>query len=292
MTEISGYIATNPLLFYIISAILGLLIGSFLNVVIYRLPKMMESEWRLQCHEFLETAVQEPPKHPFNLVKPDSTCPKCGHAISALENIPVLSYLMLGGKCKSCKTPISKRYPMVEILSATLTVIIAYHFGYSYQALFAMFLTWALIALTFIDIDKQLLPDSITLPFLWIGLILNSNHLFTDIHSSLYGAVLGYMVLWIIYQLFKLATGKEGMGYGDFKLLALFGAWFGYQLLPLIILLSAGVGTVITLIMIALGKQQQQQTIPFGPYLAMAGWIAMLWGEIITNAYLHWANVI
>ncbi len=292
MSEISLYIAANALLFCIIAAIFGLIIGSFLNVVIYRLPKMMENEWRAQCHEFLEIEENNLQAQSFNLIKPDSTCPHCGHAITAMENIPVLSYLFLGGKCSQCHTPISKRYPLVELLSAILTVVIASHYGYSYQALFAMVLTWALIALTFIDIDKQLLPDSITLPFIWIGLILNSNGLFTDIHSSLFGAVTGYLVLWIIYQLFKLATGKEGMGYGDFKLLALFGAWFGYQSLPLIIILSAGVGTIITLMMIALGKQQQQQTIPFGPYLAMAGWIAMLWGDTITTAYLRWANVI
>ena len=293
MTGISSYIAQNTFLLLTITALFGLIVGSFLNVVIYRLPIMMKNEWTEQCHDFLDARPEKNNTiEKFNLAEPDSTCPHCGHKITAFENIPLLSYLFLRGKCSNCKNAISLRYPMIELLTAVLSIVVVSHFGYSYQALFALILTWALIALTFIDIDEQLLPDSITLPFLWLGLLLSISSLFTDMQSSIIGAAAGYLSLWSVYQIFKLVTGKEGMGFGDFKLLGLFGAWFGYQALPLIILLSACVGTVFAVGLIIFKGHNRENPIPFGPYLAMAGWIAMIWGNQITTAYLTWANVI
>ncbi len=291
MLSISYLLTANPWLLYSIVFILGLIIGSFLNVVIIRLPEMMKREWRTQCHEYLELEVPSYTPKTYNLIKPDSTCPNCGHAITAFENIPVLSYIMLSGRCSVCHHRISIRYPVIELLTAILSMIVVFRFGYSYESLFALALTWALIALTFIDIDEQLLPDSITLPFLWLGLFLSIFGLFSTMHDSIIGAICGYLSLWSIYHLFKMLTGKEGMGYGDFKLLSLFGAWLGYQSLPLIIILSAGVGTVFALVMMSIGSLKREQPIPFGPYLASAGWIAILWGEEITEAYLHWANL-
>lgn len=246
---------------------------------------MLHRSWEAQC---LELQGQEPPKHTekFNLVVPRSRCPKCNHQISAYENIPVISYLIQRGHCKHCNNKISPRYPSIELLTALLTGIVAWHYGFSWEALFAMLLTWALISLSFIDIDHQILPDDITLPFLWIGLGLSLFGTFTDMHSSIIGAMVGYLSLWLVYQLFKLITGKEGMGYGDFKLLALFGAWFGWQVLPLTILLSSFVGAVIGISMIVFMGRDRQIPIPFGPYLAVAGWIAMMWGSDINSAYL------
>ncbi|MDH3355147.1 MAG: A24 family peptidase [Chromatiales bacterium] len=278
----------DPLLFTLSISLLGLLIGSFLNVVIHRLPKMMDSEWRSQCHSFLE--IKDPPKvtH-YTLSQPPSHCPKCEHPISAFENIPLISFMLQQGKCRHCGEPISWRYPIIELVSALLSGVIAYHFGITLETLFALPLTWSLIALTVIDLDHQLLPDSITLPFLWLGLLISTQNLFVDMHASIIGAVIGYLSLWSIYWIFKLLTGKEGMGYGDFKLLALFGAWLGWQSLPLILILSAGVGTVVGISLILFKNHQRQQPIPFGPYLASAGWIAMIWGDQITDAYLKWA---
>lgn len=271
-------------MFVFLSAVLGLMVGSFLNVAVYRLPKMLEREWAAQCADLRGEEIPATPA--FNLVVPRSACPACGHAIGALENIPLISYLFQRGKCRGCGTRISIRYPAIEILTGLLTGLVAWHFGFHATALGAMVLAWALIALTFIDIDTQLLPDSITQPLLWLGLGFNAFGVFTDLHSALYGAMAGYLSLWAVYWIFKLATGKEGMGYGDFKLLAAIGAWLGWQMLPLVILLSSFVGAAIGIAMIVLAKRGRQVPIPFGPYLAGGGLIALLWGHQITAAYL------
>ncbi|WP_417542813.1 prepilin peptidase [Methylophaga thalassica] len=284
------YLATSPVAWIIIAGILGLLVGSFLNVVIYRLPIILEREWTEQCAELGDQA--SPPEAVFTLSRPRSACPHCGHAITALENIPVISYLFLAGKCKACRTPISIRYPIIEALSALMSVIISWHFGFGWSAVGALLLSWALIALTFIDVDHQLLPDKITLPLIWLGLAFNLSGVYTDLHSSVIGAIAGYLSLWSIYHLFKLVTGKEGMGYGDFKLLAALGAWMGWQALPMIVLLSSFVGALIGITLVLLKQHQREIPIPFGPYLAIAGWIALVWGEIINSAYLHWSGLV
>lgn len=265
--------------------ILGLMVGSFLNVVIHRLPKMMEIGWHQQCAELRgETpAVTQT----YNLVVPRSACPHCNHAIGAWENIPVLSYLLLRGKCKGCGAPISPRYPVIEAVSGLLCTFAAWHFGFGWAALGAMLLIWSLLALTAIDFDTQLLPDDITLPLMWGGLLFNLSGTYTSLHSAVLGAVLGYLVLWGVYWLFKLVTGKEGMGYGDFKLLAALGAWLGWQMLPLIILLSSLVGAVVGIVLIVAAKHGRNIPIPFGPYLAGGGLIALFWGEPLTQSYLQ-----
>lgn len=282
---------TMPALFVALAGILGLLVGSFLNVVIHRLPKMMENEWREQCAELSAPIDQAPgpsaQKPTYNLVLPRSACPSCGHRISALENIPVVSYLALGGRCRGCKSKISARYPIVEAMTGLLSGLVAWHFGFGIAGLSALILLWGMIALTFIDADTQLLPDSITLPLLWLGLIVNSDNTFTDLRSAVLGAVFGYLALWSVYWLFKLATKKEGMGYGDFKLLAAIGAWLGWQVLPLVILLSSVVGAVIGIALIVLARMGRNIPLPFGPYLAMAGFIALLWGKPIMDSYLQ-----
>jgi leader peptidase (prepilin peptidase)/N-methyltransferase len=278
-------ILTKPLVLASVATILGLAIGSFLNVVIYRLPLMMERAWRRDCDEL--SGMVPAQEERFDLSVPRSRCPHCGHMVNARDNIPVISYLLLRGRCRACGAHISLRYPLVEILTAALTVMTALHFGFNWQALFAVLLTWSLIALSFIDFDKQLLPDSITLPFLWLGLLLSLFDVYTDSHASIIGAAAGYLSLWSIYHLFRLLTGKEGMGYGDFKLFALFGAWLGWQSLPLIILLSSAVGAIIGVSLILLRGRDRSIPIPFGPYLAIAGWIALLWGEQLTAWYLR-----
>jgi leader peptidase (prepilin peptidase)/N-methyltransferase len=269
--------------------LLGLLIGSFLNVVVYRLPIMMQRDWSEQAREILE---QPPEKSTevFNLVLPNSQCPHCAHEIKPWENIPVVSYLLLRGKCSSCKAHISLRYPLVELTCGLLSAYIAWHFGYTWQTAGMLVLTWGLLAMSLIDTDHQLLPDSLVLPLLWLGLILNTFGLFTSLEDALWGAVAGYLSLWSVYWLFKLITGKEGMGYGDFKLLAMLGAWGGWQVLPLTILLSSLVGAVLGLIMLRLRNAETSTPIPFGPYLAIAGWIALLWGDQITASYLQIAG--
>ncbi len=270
----------------ILSGVLGLCIGSFLNVVIHRLPKMMEAEWANQCAELRG----EPPPDsnaPLTLSQPRSRCPQCGHAIRAYENIPLASYfLILRGKCSKCGQAISLRYPVIEACTGLLSAFIAWHFGASQACVGALLLVWALIALTAIDIDTQLLPDSITLPLLWLGLFFNLFGSFTDLSSAVVGAMAGYLSLWSVFWLFKLATGKEGMGYGDFKLLAALGAWLGWQMLPAIILLSSVVGAVIGIALITLAKHGRNVPIPFGPYLAAAGIIALFWGKTLTASYL------
>ncbi|MFC0350046.1 prepilin peptidase [Undibacterium danionis] len=268
----------------IILGVLGLLIGSFLNVVIYRLPKMMQRE--SDNYVAHESGKELPHPERYNLILPRSACPHCGHQITALENIPVISYLVIGGKCSSCKAPISKRYPIIEAITGVLSTFMIWHFGSGLAGLGAMVFVWFLVAMTFIDADTQLLPDDLTLPLLWGGLLLNIFSTFTSLESAVIGAAAGYLSLWAVYWLFKLATGKEGMGYGDFKLLAALGAWMGWSMLPLIILLSSAVGSLIGISMIALGKLGKGKPIPFGPYLAIAGLIALVWGKILTNQYL------
>jgi leader peptidase (prepilin peptidase)/N-methyltransferase len=283
-----------PLLGLACTLILGLLVGSFLNVVIYRLPKMMEKDWQNQCRDFLSTdqtianlPLTEEKQAPFNLMTPASTCPHCGHKIRAWENIPVVSYVFLKGKCSSCKNAISIRYPTIELITGLLSVAVIYYTGINWSGLAALFFTWSLIALTVIDLDTYLLPDDITLPLLWLGLIVNSFGYFTDLPSAVWGAIAGYLSLWSVYKVFKMLTGKEGMGYGDFKLLAALGAWMGWQMLPQIILLSSLVGAVIGIGMIVIRGRDKNIPIPFGPYLAIAGWIAFIWGDTINQAYLR-----
>lgn len=275
----------SPMLLIGVTFILGLLVGSFLNVVIYRLPVMMQRAWRQDCLEYLQMPAEEAPEA-FNLLWPGSRCPVCKTEIKAYQNIPVISYIFLRGKCSHCATPIPLRYPSVEALTGLCSALLAWHFGYGLPLLFGLLLTWSLIAMSFIDIDHQLLPDSITLPMLWLGLFLSLFSIYTDSHASIIGAVAGYLSLWSIYQLFKLVTGKEGMGFGDFKLLALFGAWLGWQYLPFIILLSSLVGSVIGIAMIVFRKHDASNPIPFGPYLAIAGWLAMMWGDAFNRLYL------
>ena len=287
MQQLHSIFQSSPELLTILILIIGLLVGSFLNVVIYRLPVMMDTGWKKECKEYLEIEDTEGNDEPFNLMVPLSRCPSCSSAIKPYQNIPVISYLLLKGKCSECKTHISLRYPLIEAFTGISSAIVAWHFGYTVEMLFALLLTWSLIALSFIDIDHQLLPDSITLPMLWLGLFLSLFSIYTDTHSSIIGAIAGYLSLWIVFQLFKLATGKEGMGYGDFKLLSLFGAWLGWQYLTLIILLSSLVGAVIGICMIFFTQKDRSTPIPFGPYLAMAGWLALLWGDQINSVYLN-----
>jgi len=282
-------IQQNPILFYSIVGITGLLVGSFLNVVIYRLPKMMEREWRTECSQFLEANLDNDPHEQYNLILPRSACPHCGHRISVLENIPVISFILLGSKCRGCGKSISMRYPLVEAITCILSVVIAIHFGASIQAVSAILLSWALITLTLIDYDHQLLPDNITLPFLWLGIICNIFGIFTDLYSSVIGAIAGYLVLWSVYIIFKLVTGKEGMGYGDFKLLSLLGAWLGWQFLPLIIIVSSLLGAIVGIGLIVFKAHEKSQPIPFGPYLALAGLIALLYGQDLIAVYFNWA---
>ena len=287
--SVIDFLASHVLAFVLCALLIGLLIGSFLNVVIYRLPKMMQRDWREQAREILELPAETQPET-FNLVLPNSQCPHCAHEIKPWENIPVISYLFLRGKCASCKAPISLRYPLVELTCGVLSAYIAWHFGFTWQAGAMLVLTWGLLAMSLIDVDHQLLPDSLVLPLLWLGLIANSLGLFTSLDVALWGAIAGYLSLWSVYWLFKLVTGKEGMGYGDFKLLAMLGAWGGWQVLPLTILLSSLVGAVLGLIMLRLRNAETSTPIPFGPYLAIAGWIALLWGEQITSSYLQIAG--
>jgi leader peptidase (prepilin peptidase)/N-methyltransferase len=302
-------LAASPAVFIAVSVVLGLMVGSFLNVVIYRVPLMLERQWREQCAEGSAAAdspaagASAPAAQPagiperFNLIVPRSACPSCRAPISAWHNIPLLSWLWLRGKCASCGAPISARYPLVEALSAVLSGLIAWNFGYGWPALAALLLTWFLIALTFIDIDHQLLPDSLTLPLLWLGLFLSlwsaqagGSSVPVDTRSSLIGAMAGYVSLWSVYHLFRLLTGKEGMGYGDFKLFAALGAWLGWQMLLPIILIAAGTGAVVGLAMIIMRRHDRSAPIPFGPFLAGAGWLILMFGRPLIGAYLGLFN--
>jgi len=285
--------ATTPALFITAVVLLSLLIGSFLNVVIHRLPIMLDRDWRAQSAELLKTPSlsENIPSGRYNIVVPRSGCPYCGAQINAWQNIPFLSYLLLKGKCASCRKRISARYPIVELSTAILSAAVAWKFGVTWFTAAALVLTWVLIALTVIDIDHQILPDDLTLSILWLGLLLSLGHtdassVPVDPKSAIIGAIAGYLSLWCVYWLFKLVTGKEGMGYGDFKLFAALGAWLGWQMLPLIILLSAFTGAVVGITLIVVKGRDKNIPIPFGPYLAAAGWIALMWGPQIVHGYL------
>lgn len=274
----------DPVVFTAVTTLVGLFVGSFLNVVIHRLPRMMERDWHAQAAELRNETLPE--QEAFNLAVPRSRCPHCGHLITAMENIPVVSYLILRGRCRHCDAPISGRYPVVELLTAGLSGFAAWHFGFTLAAAGALVFVWFMIALAFIDLDTQLLPDSLTLPLLWVGLALNLDGTYTDLAAAVVGAMAGYLSLWSVYWLFKLATGKEGMGYGDFKLLAAIGAWLGWQMLPLTILFSSLVGAVTGVGLIVLARHGRNVPIPFGPYLAAAGVLALFWGKPLTALYL------
>ncbi|WP_240224535.1 prepilin peptidase [Rheinheimera hassiensis] len=293
MQQLAELLSLYPALFIAATAILSLIIGSFLNVVIYRLPKMMENEWQQEYKAyFLSGSATAAAPAKFNLAVPRSACPSCNAPVLARDNIPVLSWLLLKGKCRSCSTPISIRYPVVEALTAVLSALVAWKLGFGLAAAVLIVTTWTLIALTFIDIDKMLLPDQLTLPLLWLALLFSlSSSAFVNPEQAIVGAAAGYLSLWSVYWLFKLLTGKEGMGYGDFKLLAVFGALLGWQQLPLIILLSSCVGAVVGVILLSVQGKNKATPIPFGPYIAAAGWIALLWGEQITNAYLRYLGL-
>lgn len=284
------YLASHLLAFVLVAGLLGLIVGSFLNVVIHRLPRMMERDWQQQAREMLHPDTPQPEQAVYNLILPHSHCPHCQAEIKPWQNLPLISYALLRGRCGQCREPISARYPLVELLTAVLSGVVAWQFGFGWAAGAMLLLTWALITLSLIDADTQLLPDALVLPMLWLGLIINSTGLFTDIHSALWGAVFGYLSLWSVYWVFKLITGKEGMGYGDFKLLAMLGAWGGWQVLPLTILLSSLVGAVLGIIILKSRGDSNATPLPFGPYLAIAGWIAIIWGEWITGTYLKFAG--
>ena len=275
---------TAPILFAGLVFVFSLMVGSFLNVVIHRLPRMMEAEWQVQCAGLRGEAPPETAG--YSLWGPRSACPQCGHQISAIENIPVLSWLWLKGRCSACRTAISPRYPVVELLTALLSTAAAWKWGVSLQTLGAVALIWALIALAFIDLDTTLLPDSVTLPVLWLGLLFNTQGVFTGLTDAVIGAMAGYGVLWSVFWLFKLATGKDGMGYGDFKLLAALGAWLGWQLLPVTLLLASAVGAIVGVSLIVFVQHDRRVPIPFGPYLAGGGLVALFFGETLTQAYL------
>ncbi|HDX9008384.1 prepilin peptidase [Aeromonas dhakensis] len=286
MLLITDVFHSLPWLYFSLVFLFSLMIGSFLNVVIHRLPIMLEREWQAEYLSYFNPETQLQQEERYNLMVPRSACPHCGHAITAMENIPLLSWLWLKGRCRECQAPISARYPLVELLTALLSLVVAATFPPGWGLLAALLLTWVLVALTFIDLDKMLLPDQLTLPLLWGGLLFNLAGGFVPLADAVIGAMAGYLVLWSLYWAFKLFTGKEGMGYGDFKLLAALGAWLGWQALPIVLLLSSLVGAIIGISLILLRNHHQGKPIPFGPYLAIAGWIALLWGDTITRWYL------
>ncbi len=279
-------LAASPSLFTLLAIVLGLMVGSFLNVVVYRLPLMMEHEWRAQCAELLSQASADQDRPPLTLWGPRSQCPHCGHLIQAVENIPLLSYLLQRGRCAHCRAAIGLQYPLVEAVSGILAGIVAWKFGFGWPTLAALAFTWTLLAASAIDMRHQLLPDHLTLSLLWLGLFAALFGLFADLPSAVIGAMAGYLSLWSVYHLFRLLTGKEGMGHGDFKLLAALGAWTGWQYLLTIILLSSLVGAIFGLALIFFRGQDRRVPMPFGPFLAAAGWIALLWGETINQTYL------
>ena len=282
MQDVVQLLINTPWLLTVVIAVLGLCIGSFLNVVIYRLPKIMEQEWRYECAILLNGSATETPV--LTLSKPASTCPKCQHKIRWYENIPLISWIVLGGKCSTCKASIGIRYPVVELITMFASIVVVMTFGPTFKMLAALVLTWVLIALTGIDFDTQLLPDSLTLPLAGLGLLVNTQGLFTSPTQSIWGYVIGFLVLWLVYIVFKLITGKEGMGYGDFKLLAALGAWLGPLMLPMIILLSSLVGAIIGIVLLKI--RNENQPFAFGPFLAIAGWIALIWGNELMVLYL------
>lgn len=286
---LSEALTRYPLVFVFSMLILGLVVGSFINVLAWRLPKMLLRDWHIEAREILGLP-REPATPVYNLMLPHSQCPHCAHAIRPWENIPLLSYLFLRGRCSSCNASISLRYPLVELLCAGLSAVVAWHFGFGWQAALLLFLTWGLLAMSLIDADHQLLPDALVLPLLWLGLIVNSFGLFVSLHEALWGAVTGYLSLWLVFWLFKLLTGKDGIGHGDFKLLAMLGAWGGWQVLPLTIFLASLAGAVSGMAMLRLRHAQTSTPIAFGPFLAIAGWIALLWGGQITDSYLQFVG--
>ena len=279
-------LSEHPWAFVGLALVLGMIVGSFLNVLAWRLPKMLEREWRAQAREILDLPA-EPGGPTYNLMHPNSCCPHCNQPIRPWENIPVLSYLLLRGHCAHCREPIGRRYPLTELVCALISTAVAWHFGFGWQAGAVMLLSWGLLGMSLIDLDHQLLPDVLVLPLLWLGLILNSADLLTPLPDAVWGAVIGYMSLWSLFWLFKLATGKDGMGHGDFKLLALLGAWGGWQILPMTLLMASLLGVFAGLILLRLRKAQVSAPMPFGPCLAIAGWIALLWGGQITDFYLQ-----
>ncbi|GAB1045075.1 prepilin peptidase [Shewanella algae] len=301
MSEFIAVLSHNQWLFLVLCFLFASVIGSFLNVVIHRLPVMMKREWQQECNQYLQEYQPEFAKllgeaklnapidnYPakYNLILPKSACPKCGAHIKPWHNLPIIGYLLLGGKCASCNTAISARYPIFELLTALLISTLGWYFGPTLQFVYATILTFGLIALSGIDLDEMLLPDQITLPLLWLGLLVNISGTFTNLTDATIGAAAGYLSLWSVYWLFKLLTGKEGMGYGDFKLMALFGAWLGWQMLPLIILLSSLVGALVGVLLILFKNLNRGNPIPFGPYIAIAGWVALVWGQQIVDWYL------
>lgn len=291
MNELLFALKSNHFLLISSVAFLSLFIGSFLNVVIYRLPIMMKRSWTEECYGFLEKPLPDGyDPTPFNLMVPRSRCPHCQSLITAKQNIPVISYLLLKGNCQVCHTKISYRYPLIELLTALLSGVVAWQLGYGLPLLCALPLTWCLITLSLIDYDELLLPDCIVMPLIWMGLLINLQSVFIDSRASIIGAVSGYLSLWTVFHLFRLVTGKEGMGYGDFKLMALFGAWLGWSVLPQIIMLSAVAGTIIGISLVLIKKHAIEKPIPFGPYIAIAGWAALLWGEQINSLYFLMIN--
>jgi leader peptidase (prepilin peptidase)/N-methyltransferase len=298
LDDVAALLTSDPALFAGSVFLLGLIVGSFLNVVIYRLPIMLEREWRAQAADVLASTASvsdsTPPAAPFNIIIPRSACPNCKAPIKAWQNIPVVSWLVLRGRCASCKVKISVRYPAVELATGVLSAWVAWHFGFGAPAACALLVTWALIALTGIDIDHQLLPDNLTLPLMWAGLLAavvigpkTGSALPVSTLDALIGAMSGYVSLWLVFHAFRLITGKEGMGYGDFKLFAALGAWLGWKLLPLVILLSAATGALLGIAMILLRGRDRSAPMPFGPYLAAAGWLAMMYGDSLVNIYLR-----
>jgi len=289
--ELFNYLQSHPIALVAFIFVFSLLVGSFLNVVILRFPIMLFRGWKQECDEFSENVPDHPAlqdlSKPYNLAKPESHCPKCQTPVKAWQNIPIISYLLLKGRCGGCGTPISLRYPAVELVTAVMSIMLLLVFPWGWQLAAMLLFTWLLVSMSVIDIDHQILPDDMTLGLMWLGLAINTQGLFTDLESAIWGAVLGYGSLWSVFWIFKLVTGKEGMGYGDFKLLAALGAWLGYTSLPLIILLSSVVGAIVGIAGIAIMGRDKNLPIPFGPYLAMAGWIAALWGDQIVNWYLN-----
>jgi leader peptidase (prepilin peptidase)/N-methyltransferase len=282
--DILSLLQHSPAWLAAFAGMVGLCVGSFLNVVIHRLPRMMEAQWKAECAALEGREAPEEPA--FNLVTPRSRCPSCGTPIGALQNVPVVSWIALGGKCAACKARISARYPLVELAGGAAAVLVALRYGYSAALPIAAIYAWALLALTFIDLDTQLLPDDITLPLLWLGLLANAFGVYTDLRSAVFGAVAGYLVLWIVYWGFRLIAKKEGMGYGDFKLLAAIGAWTGWQVLPAVILVSAGFGAILGSVTLWLARKGSDTRIPFGPYLALGGIVGLLWGRQAVTAWL------
>jgi len=292
VVDLGHYLAAYPAVLPAVAFLLGLIVGSFLNVVIYRLPVMLDRTWRQHCYEMLSPSTSAVPVlDRFDLAFPPSRCPYCGHRIGIVENIPVLSYMMQRGRCRHCSNVISVRYPIVELLTGSLTAVVAWKFGYTLSAVAAMFLVWSLIALSFIDYDHQILPDDITLPLLWAGLLVNLGGLFVPLSSAVIGAAGGYVFLFAVYHIFKLITGKEGMGFGDFKLFAAFGAWLGWKALPLIILFASLVGALVGLLFIFVFGRDRNLPIPFGPFLCISAVIVLFWGDTITHSYLEYARL-